>query len=278
MHIFKSSTTTTIATQLILLSSLLTLLTFSIEASPVYTSHACTTLPGSTYYKPNSNFQTALKTLLSSLISNSTSHNGFYNTNIPLFNSPNDLKGLFLCRADVTPTTCQNCVTAAANNITKFCNNETESIIWYDECLLRYSNTSFLNHIVPATTLESVESVPDSQVSQFGDFIAKLLKDLANQAVNSNLGQKKFSAKEDNFLDSIKIYSLAQCTPDLSTFDCNTCLQSAISSIGDCCSTKRGARSLLPSCNIRYESYPFYNVSAVSTQPQLQSPSSGINM
>ncbi|WJX14814.1 hypothetical protein P8452_05024 [Trifolium repens] len=276
MHIFKSSkTTTTIATQLILLSSLLTLLTFSIEASPVYTSHACTTLPGSTYYKPNSNFQTALKTLLSSLISNSTSHNGFYNTNIPLFNSPNDLKGLFLCRADVTPTTCQNCVTAAANNITKFCNNETESIIWYDECLLRYSNTSFLNHIVPATTLESVESVPDSQVSQFGDFIAKLLKDLANEAVNSNLGQKKFSAKEDNFLDSIKIYSLAQCTPDLSTFDCNTCLQSAISSIGDCCSTKRGARSLLPSCNIRYESYPFYNVSAVSTQPQLQSPSSG---
>ncbi|MCH91749.1 cysteine-rich receptor-like protein kinase, partial [Trifolium medium] len=39
----------------------------------------------------------------------------------------------------------------------------------------------------------------------------------------------------------------------------------------------RGARSLLPSCNIRYESYPFYNVSAVSTQPQLQSPSSGKN-
>ncbi|WJX21083.1 hypothetical protein P8452_10556 [Trifolium repens] len=276
MHIFKSSTTTTtIATQLILLSSLLTLLTFSIEASPVYTSHVCTTLPGSTYYKPNSNFQTALKTLLSSLISNSTFHNGFYNIHIPLFNSPNDLKGLFLCRADVTPTICQNCVTAAANNITKFCNNETESIIWYDECLLRYSNTSFLNHIVPATALESVESVPDSQVSQFSDFIAKLLKDLANEAVNSNSGQKKFSAKEDNFLDSIKIYSLAQCTPDLSTFDCNTCLQSAISSIGDCCSTKRGARSLLPSCNIRYESYPFYNVSAVSTQPQLQFPSSG---
>lgn len=124
-------------------------------------------------------------------------------------------------------------------------------------------------------TLESDESVPDSEVSQFSDFLAKLLKDLAYEAVNSPSGHK-FAAKEENFLGSMKVYSLAQCTPDLSVFDCNTCLQGAISSIGNCCDGKRGARSLLPSCNIRYEFYSFYNVSAVSTQPQLSPPSSGI--
>lgn len=128
--------------------------------------------------------------------------------------------------------------------------------------------------MVPAITLESDESVPDSESTQFSDFLANFLKGLAYETVNSPSGQK-FAAKEEIFLGSVKVYSLAQCTPDLSKFDCNTCLQGAISSIGNCCNGKRGARSLLPSCNIRYEFYPFYNVSAVSTQPKLTSPSSG---
>jgi len=129
--------------------------------------------------------------------------------------------------------------------------------------------------MVPAIILGSDESIPDSEFTLFSDFLANFLKGLAYEAVNSVSGQK-FSAKEEKFLDSVKVYSLAQCTPDLSTFDCNTCLQGAISSIGNCCNRKRGARALLPSCNFRYEFYPFYNVSAVSTQPKFTSPSSGI--
>nr|XP_027189284.1 cysteine-rich receptor-like protein kinase 10 isoform X2 [Cicer arietinum] len=258
-------------TQMILLASFLVLLSFTtFEAAPVYNSHDCTEYE-TTYYQPNSNFQNTLNTLLSSLISNATLHNGFYSIHIPL-QTPNDLKGLFLCRADVTPSLCQNCVTAAANNITKLCNNQTESIIWYDECLLRYSNDSVLDHMVPSITLDSDETVPDSEFTQFSGFLANLLKGIAQEAVNSDV---KFATKEVNFIDSMKIYSSAQCTPDLSTFGCNTCLQDAISSIGSCCNHRRGARSLHPSCNLRYEVYPFYNVSADSTQPQISSPSSG---
>nr|XP_027189283.1 cysteine-rich receptor-like protein kinase 10 isoform X1 [Cicer arietinum] len=254
-------------TQMILLASFLVLLSFTtFEAAPVYNFHHCTDYQ-TTYYKPNSTFQNTLNTLLSSLISNATLHNGFYSIHIPL-QTPNDLKGLFLCRADVTPSLCQNCVTAAANNITKLCNNQTESIIWYDECLLRYSNDTVLNHIVPSTYLESQESVPHSERTQFNDFLPSFLKGVVQEAVYS---PQKFAVKEANFTDSMKFYSLAQCTPDLSTFDCNTCLQGAISTING----KRGARSLLPSCNLRYDSYQFYNVSSVSTQPQLSSPSSG---
>ena len=269
MYIINSSTTTQLI--LLLLASLLTSLTFPLSASPIYNYHACT---DTSYYQPNSNFQTTLKTLLSSLV-NSTLHNTFYTSHIPLFNSPNDLKGLFLCRANVTPSICHLCVTAAANNITILCKNQTESIIWYDQCFLRYSNDSFLNHMVPEITLDSDESLPDSESTQFSDFLANFLKGLAYETVNSPSGQK-FAAKEENFLGSMKVYSLAECTPDLSMFECNTCLQGAISSIGNCYNGKRGARSLLPSCNIRYEFYPFYNVSSVSTQPKFTSPSSGI--
>ncbi|XP_027189285.2 cysteine-rich receptor-like protein kinase 10 isoform X2 [Cicer arietinum] len=214
-------------TQMILLASFLVLLSFTtFEAAPVYNSHDCTEYE-TTYYQPNSNFQNTLNTLLSSLISNATLHNGFYSIHIPL-QTPNDLKGLFLCRADVTPSLCQNCVTAAANNITKLCNNQTESIIWYDECLLRYSNVSIFDHMVPSITLDSDETVPDSEFTQFSDFLPNFLKRVALEAVNS---REKFATKEAKFTDSMKLYSLAQCTPDLSTFECNKCLLGAVSEI-----------------------------------------------
>ncbi|KAK7391014.1 hypothetical protein VNO78_19292 [Psophocarpus tetragonolobus] len=246
----------------------LSLLTFASEAAPTYSSHACT--DDGPHYSSNSTYQTNLNLLLSSLVSNATLHQGFYLTNISL-GDPGEVKGLFLCRADVTPSLCHDCVTAAAHNITQLCTNQSESIIWYDQCTLRYSNLSFLNNIVPGVNLMSTQSLPHSDTTRFNTFLASTLNDLAKQALNS-ASAKMFSTKEANFTTSITLYTLAQCRPDLSTFDCNMCFSSAISTLGG---SKLGARSLLPSCNVRYEFYPFYNVSALSTQPLFQTPSSG---
>ncbi|XP_061376552.1 cysteine-rich receptor-like protein kinase 10 isoform X8 [Gastrolobium bilobum] len=263
MCIFKSS-----ATHLLLLS-LFALLSFASQAAPIYSYSVCT---NGSYYQPNTTFQANLKVLLSSLVSNATLHDGFYSTNISLGN-PGQVKGLFLCRGDVTPTVCQQCVTAAAMNITRFCTNQTVSIIWYDVCMLRYSSDSTLDNVVPGINLVADDSVPDSDFTQFNDLLASTLNDITQKAVNSP-SDKKFAAKEADFTSSMKLYTLAQCTPDLSTFECNKCFSSAISALPSCCSGKRGARTLLPGCNIRYELYPFYNASAVSTQPELSSPSS----
>ncbi|XP_057424955.1 cysteine-rich receptor-like protein kinase 10 [Lotus japonicus] len=263
MHHFKSSAI-----------SMFMLLSFATsEAAPVYSAVACTDDQFATYYQPNTTFQTNLNLLLSSLVSNATLHDGFYRTNISI-GTPNEVKGLFLCRGDVTPSACHDCVSAASVNITRRCTNQTESIIWYDECMLRYTNSSTLNNIVPGTSLMSVQAVPDSDRSGFSDFLASMLNEAAQEAVDSSSG-KKFATREANFSSSMKLYTLAQCTPDLSSSDCNTCLRSAISAIPSCCDGKRGARNLLPGCNIRYELYPFYNVSAISTQPQSPSSSSG---
>ncbi|KAL2324339.1 hypothetical protein Fmac_023397 [Flemingia macrophylla] len=251
----------------LLLLSLFLLLNYATEAAPTYASDVCT---GDSYYRPNTTYATNLRLLLSSLVSNVTLHGGFYLTNISLGN-PGEVKGLFLCRGDVTPAVCQDCVAAAAENITHRCTNQTEAIIWYDECLLRYTNLTYFNHIVPSITLENVQSVPDSDASRFNDLLGSTLNGVVQEAVNS-LSGNMFATKEANFTSSIKLYTLAQCTPDLSSFDCNMCLTGAITPLGN---GKRGARNLLPSCNLRYELYPFYNVSAVSTNPRLPPPSSG---
>jgi len=264
MCILKSS-----STHLLIILSLFLFLIYASEAAPTYTSHACT---DRSFYLPNTTFQTNLNLLLSSLVSNATLHDGFYRTTISL-GAPGEVKGLFLCRGDVTPSGCHDCVAAATKKITQFCTNQTESIIWYDECMLRYSNNSRLNDVVPRFNLFNVQSVPESDHSQFNKILVSTLNDAKQEALNSG---KNFATKEANVTSSMKLYTLAQCTPELSTSLCTMCFESAISAIPNCCDGKQGAQSLLPGCNVRYELYPFYNVSSVSTQPQFFSPSSGI--
>ena len=88
------------------------------------------------------------------------------------------------------------------------------------------------------------------------------LNDLVHLALNSS-GAKKFATKEANFTKYQTLYSLVQCTPDLSSFHCKKCLRKAITNLPTCCNGKQGGRVLYPSCNIRYEIYPFYQIQAI---------------
>ncbi|KAF3443748.1 hypothetical protein FNV43_RR13438 [Rhamnella rubrinervis] len=60
--------------------------------------------------------------------------------------------------------------------------------------------------------------------------------------------------------ESEKLYGLAQCTRDLSNFDCKKCLFEAISKIPNCCSGKRGGMVVGASfTTVHYELYPIVN-------------------
>lgn len=234
------------------------------EEAPIYSSHCCT---DSIKYQPNSTFQTNLNLLLSSLSSNATKGNHFYKTRIGS-DTPDEVKGLFLCRGDTLTAACYGCVAAAAKEIKRLCPVEKEAIIWYDTCMLRYSNQS-LNNIVPGVDLSNSKSVASTEHDRFNELLAGLLNDLATKAANS--GKEKFATGEVNFTSTVKLYGLVECTPELSLFDCNMCFSSAIASVPNCCDGKQGARVLLPGCNIRYELYQFYNSTETLTHPVLQS-------
>ncbi|KAF7840695.1 cysteine-rich receptor-like protein kinase 10 [Senna tora] len=247
---------------LFILLSLFGFLAIKVESAPTYSFHSCT----DTYtFKPNTTYSTNLNLLLSSLTSNASLHDGFLRTSVAPIN------GLFLCRGDASPALCQDCVAAAADDILRRCPNQTESIIWYDTCLLRYSNQSF-NNIVPSVSLQSNTTVASSEQSQFEQSLSDMMNDLKSEA-NSQTG-KKFATKEVNFTSSQTLYGLAQCYPDLSSFDCNMCLESAVAALPSCCSGRKGARVLLPACNIRYEFYLFYNITHTSSSSPPSPPSS----
>jgi hypothetical protein len=100
-----------------------------------------------------------------------------------------------------------------------------------------------------------------TQVDQFNQVLGNLMKKLKEETASSNDSRVKYARdnEADGNLIFETIYGLVQCTPDLSLQDCNRCLDTAISEIPSCCNYKIGGRVFKPSCNIRFESYLFYD-------------------
>lgn len=65
------------------------------------------------------------------------------------------------------------------------------------------------------------------------------------------------------------LYASVQCVPDLSSEDCLSCLQQ---SIKEFYLNKVGGRVLVPSCNSRYELYPFYELDGTLLPPPVSAP------
>ncbi|TYH13938.1 hypothetical protein ES288_A06G179200v1 [Gossypium darwinii] len=240
------------------------------KAAPTYTSHYC---DNTTSFTPNSTYQANIKTLLSSLSSNTnSSKNGFYNTTAG--RDPNLVFGTFLCRGDVSANLCQKCVETASNDIARRCVTEKLGVIWYDECTVRYSDQNIFSIIREVPGMDNSSSVSiRGDKDRFDQLLSDIMKSLVNRAAYDYQSGKRFATGEVNFTSSQTLYSLVQCTPDLTDALCFRCLQSAIAELPMCCDGKQGGRVLLPSCNIRYDMFPFFSRNGTATIG-LPSPSS----
>ncbi|XP_048132914.1 cysteine-rich receptor-like protein kinase 10 isoform X1 [Rhodamnia argentea] len=232
------------------------------SAAPTYLYNYCS---NATRFAPNSTYQSNLNKLLSSLSSAAAAANntnGFANATAGQ-NPPDRAYGLFLCRADVSASTCSDCVAAGTQDILQRCPNQRVSVIWYDECMLRYSNQSIYSVMdtVPSLMMYNTGNISDP--TRFAQILGDTMDDIVARASGDESGKKAATA-EANFTSLQKLYTLAQCTPDLTASDCNTCLQSVKSNLP---SGKQGGRDFSPSCSVRFELYPFYNASAVAAPP-----------
>ncbi|KAJ6728742.1 CYSTEINE-RICH RECEPTOR-LIKE PROTEIN KINASE 25 [Salix koriyanagi] len=213
---------------------------------------------------PNSTYEANLNLILSSLSSNATRNNinGFYN--VSAGQAPDVVYGMFLCRGDVSNSVCRNCVTFGTKDVLQRCPMEKAAVILYDECELRYSNRNFFSTVDQNFTLFTMQSPNNVTVEpdNFNQLVATTLNNISTRAASAASGAKKFAVQQANYTGDQKLYSLVQCTPDLSTSDCSRCLEGAISKLGDCCNRRQGGRVIFASCNFRYELYEFYNATA----------------
>ena len=166
------------------------------------------------------------------------------------------VNGLALCRGDVSNTDCKSCITESSSEIRKRCPDNKAAIIWYDYCLLKYSNADFFGQ-VDYQNMFYMWNVKDvSDPSSFNQKTKELLSNLADQAFTDT---KMYATGEVELEESKKLFGLTQCTRDLSSSDCKKCLDDGISRLPNCCDGKEGGRVVSGSCNIRYEIYPFVN-------------------
>lgn len=233
------------------------LLSFTGEAAVTYLYYDC---PNTTTFTPNGTYHHNLNSLLSSFTSNATGGNGFYNLTLGQ-GSSDIIHGLFLCRGDVTKNICQECVTTAAKEILHRCPRERVALITYDECMLRYSSRDFFSSVQREPSLQLLNTQEVSEPERFMDLMVKTMNNVTAQAADDPSG-KRFATAEANFSSFQKLYTLAQCTQDLSVGSCNECLQAAVGDLPGCCNGKQGGRVVFPSCNVRYELYQFYSVVA----------------
>ena len=106
-----------------------------------------------------------------------------------------------------------------------------------------------------------------SNMTSFTQLVRSTLEDLSYQAAIGK-SRKKTATKEVTFgynLTSVnKVYTLAQCTPDISVTDCKSCLYMIIGNMTNLCYNRAGCTEMNPSCYVKIEMYPFYGDALLS--------------
>ncbi|OMO66279.1 hypothetical protein COLO4_30654 [Corchorus olitorius] len=168
--------------------------------------------------------------------------------------NPNKAYGLTLCRGDVSSSDCKTCIVEAGSEIRKRCPSDKGAIIWYDNCLLKYSNTDFFGKIDYENRFYMWNLNVVSEPESFNKKTKEMLSELAEEASES---PKLYATEETELYGNTTLYGLTQCTRDISSSDCKKCLDSIIGELPSCCDGKEGGRVVGGSCNFRYEIYPF---------------------
>ncbi|KAI9385146.1 hypothetical protein POPTR_011G027600v4 [Populus trichocarpa] len=170
-------------------------------------------------------------------------------------NDPDIVYAQYMCYNYIE--NCSACIYAASQDIMQLCPNNRNATVWEELCQLRFSNKNFIGqldisgNIIVANT-ETIEN-PGQYISVVNENFSNLTKKAAFDPTQNMYATGKLALSD---IDTL--YTLGQCTTDLSSHDCSTCLQVAIQNISSCCYIGRGQRLLSRSCYFRYELYPFY--------------------
>jgi hypothetical protein len=237
-----------VSSRLLFFLSAIFLLTAQAVAQTAFIYHFCLNDKGN--YTANSIYERNLNHLLSSLSSNTEIDYGFYNSSYG--QNSDQVSAIGLCRGDVNPDVCRSSLNNATSLLKQLCRNQKEAIVWFDYCMLRYSNRSILGveETSPSFYMWNVNNV-SANYDQVKDNLRKLLESLRSEAVAGG-SLRKFAAGNATAPNFQTLYALVQCTPDLSEIECDSCL-APFQSIPRCCDRKQGGRVIGPSCSLRFE-------------------------
>ncbi|KAF8722018.1 hypothetical protein HU200_022642 [Digitaria exilis] len=228
-----------------------------------------------TSYALNSTYQSNVVALLSSLAANASSSAVGFATGV-VGRAPDKSWGLALCRGDTNTTSCASCLSLAPDIAFGLCRGVRDVSIYYDRCLLRYSDTDFL--ATPDDTAASVQYGVNKELNITSDpgRYVELAADLASAlsgwaahnstrryaagAITTTSGEG-FTTTSSDLVSTI--YGVVQCTPDQSPTACQGCLGRLTSVMPALFNGTAAAQFNAVWCNLRYDLYAFYDGSPV---------------
>jgi len=225
-------------------------------------------IPNILHYTNGSKYESNLQTVFKNLVEH-TSQTGF-NTSV-YGQSPDRISGLLQCRGDTTVAQCYNCAQLATTTVKQQCGNAIGCNIWYDFCFLRFENSTFIGQINTNMlyTVEEGRAYNDivANVTNPDVFIAALDKLLSK--LSAEAPYLKERSAFDMTVDSLlrKIYGQVECTRDISSANCTTCLSTAINYILAIYPGNRGVESFMQNCIVRYGINSFFNLTALPPSP-----------
>ncbi|CAL5410844.1 unnamed protein product [Camellia sinensis] len=185
---------------------------------------------------------------------------------------PDRVYGLFLCGVDVANSVCKYCIDSASDEIVKQCPLKKKAVIWYDQCLISYSNRPFFSANETSQAFckwqEQYNRVKESD-NQLNQILGSMFDNLSIVAT-SNPSISMNATTNVNF-SGVSMDEMVKCAPDLSPIDCRNCLSGAASVILSCI-LGSWVRRFTPSCIVRYD------LNHISQDPPLgaaEAPSAG---
>ncbi|KAL9236654.1 hypothetical protein vseg_011295 [Gypsophila vaccaria] len=190
--------------------------------------------------------------------------------------------GLYLCRGDLNHQQCHDCVDAAVASASEKCPVQKAVNVWYQECLVRYSNTSIFEFEDENYFTYSWSTANFTNPKTFHKVFGNAIENLIQEAAYGSTNKPGYAAAEEDVTLFETVYVVGICTPDIVGYLCERCLRVALSSIAGCCGTARVSMYMfLPSCWIQYDTAPFLLDSLASapekspdTSPDMSSSSS----
>ncbi|CAN6349329.1 unnamed protein product [Urochloa humidicola] len=140
-----------------------------------------------------------------------------------------------------------------------------------DPCILRYADWDFLANATDnrgGFLAFSFDNVSSSEAAAFDAASGRLVNATADYAAADPV--RRFGTGEMAFYDQNypRIYSLAQCTPDMAAADCRTCIGRAYRRIAPTYfGGKHGGRFFGVRCSFRFETYQFFSGRALLQLP-----------
>ncbi|KAK7405577.1 hypothetical protein VNO78_07025 [Psophocarpus tetragonolobus] len=217
--------------------------------TPIYVGSNCQNNP---QQHLSSEYKTNIKKMLKWASSDSASSKGYNSTRI---GNESLVYGYYDCRGDVVGYFCQFCVSNAAREVPRRCPNRVSAMVWYDYCILKYSNERFFGTVLTNQSWHALGTKNISnkaEIQKDEDFVRSLITK-ATKETNQLYYMDYF-----NLSFTQRRFGMVQCSRDLTNEGCRQCLEAMLTQVPICCGQKIGWLILSGTCMIRYDHQMFY--------------------